>query len=149
MEEEFDEEVPMLQVEGLSDRPDYYLRLLTYLSNSTSSEFGLTLLIGGRLVTGTLIPMQMYLSELANSIAPAEAVQENAGSSLADYFREVSKSIQAQAVDNETYEVESTAHIHLRDAVVFSTQPRGINIGLWRGRLASVEGWTLGVLNGS
>ena len=131
------------------DNGDYNLSGLVRLANAGGVSLGVTLLVGGAVVSGLLVGAAEFFEGLADYLDREAGEDAQAFThgyrSFAKEFRDEIGSDFDQAVD-APYVV---TYIHLRDAHVFA--PGGgylpSNAGLfWRGRLESVDGWSIGTL---
>jgi hypothetical protein len=118
---------------------DPFLKTLNATVNSHDLSFGITLVVGGGVVTGTLISSKSFFEGFADSIATAWPGGPN--EDVREGF--------AQWGQPET----ATLHedfIHLKDARYVSGKDivpsTGIGM-LWRGSVDSVNGFSLGSYN--
>ncbi len=118
---------------------DPFLKLLNTTANAHELSFGVTLVVSGGVITGTLISAQTFFNGFADSISkgwpggPNEDVRESfakwggpEGTSLHENF------------------------IHIKDARYVSGKDVVPNTGsgmLWRGSIDSVSGFSLGSYN--
>jgi len=126
------------------DDEDWFLQFLVNLANS-GATFGITLNVGGFLISGYLIGGQAYFKDF--------------GEEFSVFFQdeEATKDIKNIIVKNgELYtsedDVPPPSYIHLQDAHFFNTNGNPVpnNRGVWwRGRLSEVDGFSLGVLSAS
>lgn len=128
--------------------PDVLLRTYVVICNRHRLQFGVTLHVGGLVVSGMLTPASEWMGNLAGYI-DANSVGDDP-SVLTSPMREMGISIELQTMGGEPTDEEidqehrSTRYIHLRDATVFQGS-REIGRGIfWRGRLASIDGWFIG-----
>jgi hypothetical protein len=132
-------ELPML---------DPVLRLLVHQANKDGLSFGITLAVGGFLVSGRLVGYKEFLDEQAKLLRRqgSEAIEVLAG--IFDRVAEV-------LTTNEQQEEESEDNsplpylIHLSNARFYVPGAERIPSGegvLWRGRLEAVDGFMVGEL---
>ena len=126
---------------------DWYLQELVGLANTSGLEMGLTLNVGGSVVSGTLISGRKYFETFAQQFASAwpgdEETKENIRKSLATH---------AKIYDSpETEDLPPPQYVHLTNAKVHSpTGSLPTNSGvLWRGKVNAVSGFSLGSLSSS
>lgn len=119
----------------------WFTEFVTTRDSSVSLELPLTLTVGGNLISGKLISEAAYFDQLATDFSGAmpEASREAA--------KEMIKRLQpAPAAEDEN----STPRqfLHMRDAHVFTDASKPIvSQGvLWRGKISSIEGFTLGTI---
>jgi hypothetical protein len=137
---------------------DFLLQAIVDLANNTGIEMGITLCVGGTVLSGQLISGKAYFEEIANEALQASG-SADAGVRLvlSEFLGNLGKSIYERTENEEESgkEVDRTmkrlpGFIHLRDAKFFhnSGQPMPGNRGIrWRGRLSAVDGFSLGVMS--
>ncbi|SHE88736.1 hypothetical protein SAMN04487965_0869 [Microbulbifer donghaiensis] len=126
------------------DDKDWFLEDLVGLVNSGEASFGITLNVGGFLVSGYLIGRKQYFDSFGNEFASMFKSPEDAES--------VKSSFAAYGDDtfnqSENGEPVPIGFLHLKDARFYSTSgnPLPGNRGVWwRGRLSEISGFSLGV----
>lgn len=121
-------------------------RVVDQTNKYTSNEHQITLTIGGNLVSGVLISGNAYMTLWAE-VFSSEFTNVDG---VADSIREDLLSWMVGSEDPE--DSLSAQFIHLKQAEVYSSNGRPILSGgsLWRGKLTSVDGFSLGriVFNG-
>jgi hypothetical protein len=124
---------------------DWLLQWFVQFVNQTPLEVGITLSIGGGLVSGILISHQQYFEELAADFSkPFEAFEgpeaEHVKSLLLGF-------VSPPGAPGE----RAPAHqfLHLRDARLHAAGGAPIpSVGaLWRGKIAAVDGFSMGGLS--
>ena len=115
------------------------IRTIDRLPNGSS--IGITLTLGGAVVTGQMIGQADYVELLSNAVASATA---DAG--LAS---EVAKGLASTASDlgERDARIDAVRHVHMRDVRfhLSSGLPKAhLTLPLWRGRLSEVSGFALG-----
>ena len=128
----------------LVDDKDWFLQELVIMANSGNNiSFGITLNVGGFLVSGHLIGGKTYF--------------EGFGADFVSNFddNDAAEKVKATFVQrgNDIYPSNENqsppAYIHMREARFYNTSGNPIpgNRGVWwRGRLSAVDGFSLGVL---
>jgi hypothetical protein len=123
---------------------DWLLQWLGGFINETNLRIGITLTVGGNMITGTLISHQTYFERLANDFSTPFAVASP----------ETQEVIHAKILSfNASVDPEKTQapiqYIHLDNARVYTGGDQILpdEGTLWRGKLAAVEGFILGELN--
>ncbi|MER5966390.1 hypothetical protein [Streptomyces sp. NPDC002057] len=118
---------------------DMDLRLLVDLMDSDEAKeaaVGVTLNVPGGIVSGNIIGREAYLDSW-------DALTRGSGmSGLSGFQREAERALDRAGVPKPT---DFPRWIHLRDAAVM-TPNQLVRFPIWRGRLADVSGWFLGVL---
>lgn len=127
---------------------DWFLQLLVTWTDSLPIKFGITLNVGGFLVSGDLISGAEYFKGFASDFSGGLAGNPE----TAEAFRKTitrlgEETYKADGKDAEHQRLPS--YIHLKDARFFSTTGNPIpgNRGVWwRGRISEVSGFILGSL---
>lgn len=123
---------------------DWLLQWFVRVASQANLEVGITLSVRGHLVSGLLISPQAYFAQLAEQFAQPFA---DAGSSDADSIRALVRGFdEAPGKDDDP----AAQYIHVRDARVYAghqgpVSPEGM---LWRGKVAAVDGFSLGHFQG-
>jgi len=132
-------------------------------TNDPIEGLGLVLFVGGSVVSGRLIPNWLWFRKVADGLREQEDSEGKPPSGLREmfnYFEQEMISLQKDIV--KIFEVidkvpehardalaaaDRTELIHLEDARVFQPGYPGMpgNGMLWRGRLAEISGWSLGL----
>jgi hypothetical protein len=137
---------PPVAADDLRPPPiDWFLSSLVVACNTSGLEIGITLTVGGRLVSGQLVGGSTYFKGLAESIA-------NARGNNGDLVKDISNAVAGNASIYETPD-EATAgnpqFVHLKNAKHFD--PSGDSTPRdgtwWRGRLSEVQGFSIGSLS--
>ncbi len=111
-------------------------------SGQAGVSIPVTFTIGGNLVSGYLISEAAYFEQLANDFAGAlPEVAQEAG-------KELIKALQPTLATDED-DQPACQFAHLKSAQVFTgaSQPVPSTGTLWRGKISSVEGFSLGSLS--
>jgi hypothetical protein len=119
------------------------LRLVDLANGSGDDfEFGITLNVQGSLVTGIMIGANTWLDAFAAEYRAGSTTAEEGRPTLADSLRDGFR------LRESDYARGPAGHIHLKDAQMVT----GDRLGpadrkvLWRGRMAAVSGWCMGVM---
>jgi hypothetical protein len=105
---------------------------------------GVTLFVGGAIVTGTLTSVHGYFTALA------EELDADASTEMAEMFRALARdAAPTREADEDDDELPEPQYIHLRDSKVltdagFIPHNRGVS---FRARLACVDGWLMGIMS--
>jgi hypothetical protein len=131
--------------------PDHIFELLVHVANTTDVEMAITLHVHGQLITGRLISGATFWSECARELREDATGHEELVETMAANMDRVAEEYRESYGEGGIDDAEPmTAFIHLRDARTFTGQvPTPKSGALWRGRLASVDGFTLGELHRS
>ncbi|WP_109514332.1 gas vesicle accessory protein GvpU [Pseudomonas ovata] len=119
---------------------DWLLQWLVKFVVSTKVELGVTLSIGGNLVSGLLISHDDYFDQLAQDLAaPFGQFDNGAETSMKEMILSFKPGDLAQDTSDFHF-------IHLKDCKTYSTDQSPICASgvLWRGRIAAVDGFSVG-----
>ena len=128
-------------------KEDFFLQTLVNIVNTTPFTIGITLNVGGLLISGELFSGKYYFEESGAQIA----------SSLKDLglpkptHEKIKKSIAkfGSVYNKKPKEIESPVYIHLTNAKFITATGKSIpdyqNV-IWRGRISEVQGFILGSL---
>lgn len=147
----------IVDAEGSPPQPshDWFLESFVRMVNESASglEIGLTLQVGGFLVSGIMVSGPKYFegfaSDFTSPIADKEAA-ERIRQSFSGYAG-IYKAAPSENTDTENSESRSSGpgYIHLKEARFFNTSGKpipGNRAVWWRGRLSEVSGFILGNL---
>lgn len=134
---------------GSEAAPDNIFELLVHVANTSDLEMGMTLHVNGQVLTGKLISGATFWAESAAELrertaGPVEVIEALASSMdrVADEYRE-DYGDDARDADGEPM----WSFVHLRDTRTLTPEgPIPASGALWRGRLASIDGFSLGEL---
>jgi hypothetical protein len=119
---------------------DPFLRVLVDIANGGKNEFGVTLIVGGFLVSGILVGVRKYYEGFTNTFAGGIPNKEDA--------ERISQALM-QMCPPQDAELAPAECIHLQSAHFFTAAADPIPSGdgvWWRGRLSEVGGFHLGIL---
>ena len=123
--------------------PDVLVQLLVQTANAGGLKAGVTLWVGGLIVSGELVGMADYIEGVARELENTG----DGGKTLADVYRKLGESWLSNLKDDDAPPPQL---IHLSNAKTYA--PGGTAIPTsrgvwWRGRLNSVDGWCFGELS--
>lgn len=131
---------------------DWLLCWLVWLANKLGISQGVTLNVGGTVVSGTIISGKEYFESVGGAVFQVESIPVNANEEI---IKSVADSLRGFACvyNNETEEPEGTpapGYIHLKDVRTISQGGQTItfNGALWRGKIASIDAFILGSAGG-
>jgi hypothetical protein len=127
---------------AMAKRPgvDWYLQNLVIMANTKGVEMGITVILGGTVVTGLLISGKTYFEAFGALFANAWNSDEDGKKAIQDAMSEPAKMYGPDKGDPA-----GPSFIHLKDAFVRTPSGSLVNQGaLWRGRLSEVSGFMLG-----
>lgn len=117
-------------------------------------EMGMTLTVGGLLVSGTLVGGRKYFEGVANQFRNAPGGTPGVGAAVAEAFDGVAVELygsRTQGESNNDGEGDEASEqdlrigfIHLRDVRVLDPQGHSATGAWWRGRLSAVDGFMFG-----
>ena len=134
---------PEQQAVTPSDQDEFLTRLVG-LANRKGLGIGVVLQVHGTVVKGELCSATDYWSELAEQVGHLDAPTElavTARDKMATDFKAIGASLRKRLEHDESAP-HVPIHIHLRNAVVLVGASK-LDAPLWRGRLASVDGFSL------
>jgi len=124
------------------------LNLVMLINLMEETEIGVTLHVRGSVVSGMLISARRFFKYLVEGLD--ESTRQNdrpeLGESFADFYRPTLEFFEAEHAryrDDNKFP-DSPRHLHLRHAQTYVTGSEPLGPLLWRGRLASVDAWTIG-----
>jgi hypothetical protein len=132
--------------------PDFVLATLVSVINSLPSmEFGVTLYVGGLIVSGLAVSGHSYFNLLHDKVV-GDGTDANR-TAFASIFKRAGE-VYPQTHGDETDDDDeagdkkprpTTTYIHLRAATVHVVGSADtIEQDLWRGRLSQIDGWSMG-----
>lgn len=124
-------------------RMDWFLQKLVTIVNDSAMQVGVTLTVGGGMVSGTLISAKTYFAEFGKLMGDA---MPGGGGGVEESIRQLGETKEEQ---EEGTQIFPPQFIHLKDAKLFT--PSGATPGnqgvLWRGTIASINGFNLGSMS--
>lgn len=122
---------------------DWFLQWAVKFFDDMNLSAGLTLTVGGVLISGEAISSKAYFELVAEELStPFEKFSEQAAVSMKDLLLSFR--------DPEADELSPLAaqYVHLKNAKFFAGPNATLNHGtLWRGKISAVEGFTFGELS--
>jgi hypothetical protein len=136
-------------VADLYAMPDQVLAGIVEAANQVEgTKIGITLYVSGQIITGVLIPAADFFQQLSDQINTADE-GAGAGEGAARTMMTISGVYRMRGrLPGEPGDEEGnpavTLYIHLEDAAVVHPETgRDKPVGLWRGRLSHVSGWSV------
>lgn len=151
MADQDDELPPIRDVEIINSR-DWFLQSIIETVINNGVEIGVTLTVGGMIISGMLISGKKYYDELGDALAAYSKEEGDMHSVLANGWRQMKAIYEKPDDAPEDWKPPHASFIHLRNAYIFApgVAPLPGNQGiLWRGKLTSVDGFAIGSLNPS
>jgi len=122
--------------------PDFLLQHLVSIANSTGLSMGVTLTVGGEVISGQLVGGKEYFELLKEAFLTSTSNVKGVGEAFGEMLDQYSQIYSAPPEDGA-----QPSFIHLKQARVFSPgqTPMPSNGGLlWRGRISNVAGFSIG-----
>lgn len=124
-----------------NDEDDWMLAWIIGHAEAFGLEFGITITVSGTVITGTLISGIKYFERMHEVLLRSSS--KSIASSLTQW-----KHVYSHPNENSDIYTESPRFIHMDNARHFLSNGQTIPSKgvLWRGKLASVDGFSLGTL---
>ena len=133
----------------MSDDVDPLLRVFVGTMNELAPQVGISVLVGGAWVTGTLIPPRMFMQEISQLIAARTGEEDGLGvffEFMGSRWFPSESELEARG-EMPAPDPPEPNHLHLRGARVFTTERPIPTEGIYvRVRLDHVAAWTVGEL---
>ncbi|MGF7050243.1 hypothetical protein J2T13_004768 [Paenibacillus sp. DS2015] len=125
---------------NIDDLRDDLLATLVFKSNNDTLDLGLgvILTVGGALISGKLISGKSYCDGLARMINYSGNIERRYGKFFTEFGEE--RYGDQDGDYDEDGEIQLPSYIHLKDARMITGN---IDLGWWRGKLTSVDGFTI------
>ena len=143
-----------------NSEPDWFLQFIIKQTNNFSLEVGLTLYVNGLVITGIAISGKRYFEEFAEQYKSGfQEDMKNFGELFEEQIKkntELYPQFWSQVdLDNPDKEIKAISsnqvnYIHLRNVKTLFSRQNSVTHGesaLWRGRIESIDGFMLGVMN--
>lgn len=130
------------QASRVPTKSDRLLQALVSVPERTSLEIGITLSVGGMLITGFIISQKSYFDTIIEGVNKTNA-EEEMKSLLGDFLEQLREPIIESTADESVF----PRFIHLRDVKIYPSEGRGMpTFGhtLWRGDIQNISGFSLG-----
>jgi hypothetical protein len=123
--------------------PDWLLAVLVSGCNDQGARMGITLTVGGLVVTGELAPAQDFLAAFGESAAGGADGDE--GAAVRSWAAE--QAMAYKVPREEGAPLPKIGYIHIADARLLTPAGWAPTQGTWwRGRIDEVDGWMFGRL---
>ncbi|WP_336671476.1 hypothetical protein [Tsukamurella sp. USMM236] len=131
--------------------PDYYLQRMADMGNATGWGMGLTLLVNGMVVQGTVTSGQNYFETSAARVragVAADEVDEEtarvAERMIGYYLDDPAAEIDVQKYGAMETDEGMTRYIHLSDVSIIQSGQQTLNLDSFRVLLSHVSAWAVG-----
>ncbi|MBD0269417.1 MAG: hypothetical protein ICV77_14135 [Cyanobacteria bacterium Co-bin8] len=124
---------------------DRAIRAFAAIPERTSLQIGITLCVHGMIISGFLISEDAYFQGLAERISEIKEAPDETKQTLTEFVSQLHEGLKAQTGNTENQLLPE--YIHLREAKMYPSQGKGMpsyGEALWRGRISSVDGFSLG-----
>lgn len=133
---------------------DWFLRILVKTVNKNGGEIGLTLNVGGVIISGLLCSGNDYFHQFGDTFGNALYPNDKEKSDdIAKSYHLLGDNIYPVGQDKCDEDESKITFIHMREAFFYSPQggtiPTSAQGILWRGKLADVNGFSLGCFSKS
>ncbi len=148
MADEPDEPQQVQQQPGLAQQ-DWFLQTLVNMANTSDSEIGITLQVGGFLVSGYLVGGSKYFEGFAAEFTGALISDQTTAEDYRKGFLNLAERAY-KSTDTKDAPPSLPMFLHLKGARFFNTSGKPIPANRsvwWRGRISEVSGFILGVLS--
>jgi hypothetical protein len=146
------EETKRTEQDPLGPEPgDVVLEELVRLADEDGLEVGITVYIGGTLISGVLTSGRQWFDAVGTRMQSARGPEETKGA-LMHFFRAQRNQAfpSSGEADADGKETPPVGFIHLREARPFDAEGPYLREGvLWRGRLDRIDGFNFGLVNDS
>jgi len=134
--------------EDFSDGTDWLLRAIIKNYSQSGYEIGVTLTVGGSVISGLLISGRSYFAELAKMLVSNSVSEDDIFAELADDLGGLGAEIYDKPTDApDDWQQSPITFIHLKGARFHAPGHAGIPLKdgfLWRGKLASIDAFSIG-----
>lgn len=146
-----DESLANTLVKGFIDKDgvgvDHFLQYLVSLINGIgNAEMGITLTVGGSVVSGMLISGDKYFEEFSTAFAAGFGEADESTQNIKSSVNRFGDKYRNDRASEDS--VEPPVYIHLKKAKHYSAAgaiPRQHVI--WRGKISAVDGFSLGIMS--
>jgi len=124
---------------------DYVLQDLVEMTNMfPTNQIGVTLQMAGILVSGTIIAGDEYYQLFASQLSSPESEVHKSYASRGDRYKQ---GRETQSTEEQSAGIGQTAFIHMKGCTIWQGSiGSGIEVPLWRGRIAAVDAFWRGIL---
>ncbi len=141
------ENFPEVQDVSIVGAVDWFLQSTIETVINSGVDIGVTLTVGGAIVSGILISGRKYFEELGDALSAASQTEGDMQSVLGGAWKQYTAIYDRPEDAPEDWQAPPAGFIHLRNAKFHGPgqPPIPTNQGvLWRGKLSSVDGFSIG-----
>lgn len=137
---------PEVQDVAIVGSMDWFLQSTIETIINRGVDIGVTLTVGGAIVSGILISGRKYFEELGDTLASASQSDGDMQSVLGEAWKQYTAIYDEPENAPDDWQAPPAGFIHLRDARFYAPgqHPIPSNGVLWRGKLSSVDGFSIG-----
>lgn len=149
-EHDTDEVITPIQEVEIVGATDWFLRQTIETVIAHGVEIGVTLAVGGSIISGILVSGKTYFAELGETLKGASKSEGDMQSVLGEAWKGYTALYEKPEGAPDDWVVPPAGYIHLRNARYFAPgqPPVPTNQGvLWRGKLSAVDGFSIGNLS--
>jgi hypothetical protein len=124
---------------------DWFLKSLLKNMIGEGAEIGVTFTIGGAVISGIMISAEKYFEELGNTICASSTSQGDFTAVVGESIKGWTALFKRPDDAPEDWAPLPIGYVHLRNAQFFTPgqQPIPSSGTLWRGKLSSIDGFSL------
>jgi hypothetical protein len=119
---------------------DWLLQKIVSTANETGAEIGVTLIVGGTVISGQAISGKQYFAEFGKSFAAANVFNNDQRKAIEETYKEFGEKRYASLPAAELW------FVHLKNVVIWHGEEPS-RLPLFRVRFAAIEGFTIGTLD--
>ncbi|MFP2911402.1 gas vesicle accessory protein GvpU [Pyxidicoccus sp. 3LFB2] len=138
---------PTTQKSEKQPEVDWYLESLVHIVTASKVSMGVTLSVGGTVITGQLISGKEFLELSAGQVSDVFkrlGVSEESAKSIKESFSNPAQKLYREEADPQP---TGYGYIHLKNArIVAGASSHTLGGSIWRSRLSAVDGFSLGEL---
>lgn len=141
------EALPQIQDVEIVGSKDWFLQSTIETIIANGVEIGVTLTVGGVIVSGILISGKKYFDELSDVLIAASQSEDDGPRILGEAWKQYTVIYEKPEGASGDWRAPPAGFIHLRNARFYApgAPPIPSNRGvLWRGKLSSVDGFSIG-----
>ena len=125
--------------------PDPILRVLVSVCNRGSLTFGVTVAMGGLVISGTAVGVAQFMHNMAAELEARGGDDADVLSEPLRYLALIAEDPAPDPNDESVHVDDLPLYLHLEDARIRSGSAVVADQVRWRGRLVGVDGWSLGL----
>lgn len=136
-----------VQTVEIAGSQDWFLTEMIEILINGGVEIGITLTVGGSVVSGSLISGKTYFKELGELMAAASREDGDAASVIAKTWPTYATLYEKPEGAGDDWTLPPAGYIHLRNAYYLAAGSGSLPSKpgmLWRGKISSVDGLSIG-----